>query len=104
MVSARHSDRLPWRRRRRVALLPTTRLGSWGAGLAFAGFVLLNFAWTLLGRLGGFPGLILALAGGVAVLVAILRRGERGLLAFASLLPFLSVVAFVLAELLIGHD
>ena len=104
MVSARHSDRLPDRRRRRVAVLPTTRLGSWGVGLTLAGFVLLNFAWTLLGRLGGLPGLVLALAGGVVVLVAVLRRGERAVLAFASLLPVPSVVAFLLAELLIGHD
>ena len=103
MVSARHSDRLPDHGRRSFAVLPTTRLGSWGAGLTVVGFVLLNFAWTLMGRLGGFPGLILALGGGVVVLVAILRRGERAILAFASLLPFLSVVAFLLAELLIGH-
>ena len=57
----------------------------------------------LMGPLGAFPGLACRLAGGVAALVALLRRGERALTVFAALLPFLFVVLFVLGELLIGH-
>lgn len=83
---------------------PSTSLGRWALALALAGFVLMNFAWTLLGRLGGFPGLALALIGGVLALTAIVRRGERSLAVFAALVPFLAVVAFVVAELVVGHE
>lgn len=44
------------------------------------------------------------LAGGVLALVALTRRGERALAVFAAVLPLVLVVAFVLAELLVGHD
>jgi hypothetical protein len=71
-------------------------------GLRAASVVLL-FGWSLMGRLGGVPGLAFGLAGGVLALVAIFRRGERALTVFAALLPFLNVVIFLLAELLIGH-
>jgi hypothetical protein len=81
-----------------------TRLGRWAVGSTVAGFLLLNFAWRLMGPLGGFPGLALGLIGGVLALVAIFRRGERSMAVFASLVPFASIVAFVLAELLIGHE
>jgi len=37
-------------------------------------------------------------------LVAIFRRGERAITVFAALVPLLLVVAFVLAELIVGHD
>jgi hypothetical protein len=84
-------------------VLPTTPLGKWAIGLAAASIVLL-LGWTVLGRLGGVPGLALGLAGGVLALVAILRHGERALTVFAALLPFLNVLVFLLAELLIGHD
>lgn len=60
--------------------------------------------WSLLGRLGGIPGLAFGFAGGVTGLLAIVRRGERAVTVFAALVPFLNVVVFVLAELLIGHD
>jgi 4-hydroxybenzoate polyprenyltransferase len=96
-------QRLPARRRRRFAILPTTYLGKWALALAAASIVLL-MSWTLMGRLGGIPGLVLGLAGGVVALVAIFRRGERAVTVFAALFPFLNVVGFVLAELLIGHD
>ncbi len=72
-------------------------------GLAAANVVLV-LGWKLMGPLGAFPGFACGLAGGVVALVAIVRRGERALTAFAALLPFLLVVTFVLAELLIGHD
>ena len=90
-------------KRRRVALLPTTRLGKWAAGLAAASIVL-NLGWRLMGPLGGFPSLVCGLAGGIVALVAILRRGERSIAAYAALVIFLNVVVFVLAELLVGHD
>ena len=47
---------------------------------------------------------LLLVAGGVAALVAIRRRGERAIAVFVVLVPFLLAVLFVLAELLIGHD
>jgi len=83
-------------------VLPTTQLGKWAFGLAAVSVVLL-FGWSLMGRLGGVPGLAFGLAGGVLALVAIFRRGERALTVFAALLPFLNVLIFLLAELLIGH-
>jgi hypothetical protein len=57
-----------------------------------------------MGRLGGVPGLAFGLAGGVLAIVAIVRHGERGMTVFAALLPFLNVLVFLLAELLIGRD
>jgi hypothetical protein len=94
--------RLPTKKGRRLAVLPTTQLGKWAVGLAGASVVLL-FGWSLVGRLGGVPGLAFGLAGGVLALVAIVRRGERALTVFAVLLPFLTVLVFLLAELLIPH-
>ena len=44
------------------------------------------------------------IAGGVVAIVAVARRGERALLAYAAIVPLVLVVAFVLAEVLIGHD
>ena len=102
MASTGVPQRLPAGKRRRFALLPTTRMGTWAVWLAVA-HVVLMFSWSLLGRLGGVPGLILGLAAGVVALVAIIRRRERAATVFASVLPLLTVVGFVLAELLIGH-
>jgi hypothetical protein len=45
----------------------------------------------------------MGLAAGVVSLAAIVRRDERALVVFAALLPLLSVVGFLLAEL-VGHD
>jgi hypothetical protein len=73
-------------------------------GSTVAGFILLNFAWKLMGPFGGFPGLVLGVIGGALALVAIFRRGERSLAVYASLVPFASIVAFVLADVFIGHD
>jgi hypothetical protein len=61
-------------------------------------------SWSFLGRLGGIPAFALGLAGGVVALLAIFRRGERAVAVFAALVPFLNVVVFLLAELLVGHD
>lgn len=95
--------RVPATSPRRLAILPTTRLGRWAVGLAAANVVLV-LGWRLMGPLGAFPGFVFGLAGGVVALVAILRRGERAIAVFAALVPFLFVVAFVLGELLVGHD
>jgi hypothetical protein len=94
---------LPTRGRRGLPVRPTTRLGTWAVVLAAVCVVLL-LSWSALGRLGGIPGLACGLVGGVLALVAIARRGERALVVFAAVVPFLSVVAFLLAELLIGHQ
>ena len=89
--------------RRRLAVLPTTRLGRWAVGLAVANVVLM-FGWRLMGPLGGGPGLAAGLVGGSLALVALFKRGERALTVIAAVLPLVFVLAFVLAELLVGHD
>jgi len=94
---------LPDKRTRRITILPTTRLGRWAVGLAAANVVLV-LGWRLMGPLGAFPGFACGLAGGVVAMVAIFRRGERAITVFAALVPLLLVVAFVLAELIVGHD
>jgi len=99
MTSVGHPHKLGSHGQRRLAVLPTTRLGSWAVGLAVASIVLQS-AWMLLGPLGGFPGLLAGLIGGIVALVAILRRRERAISVFVALVPFLGVIAFVLAELL----
>lgn len=83
-------------------LPPTTRLGRWSLVLAL-GFFVFNFLWRFLPG-GASLALLCGLAGGVAGLVAVFRRGERGLAVYATFFPLLAVVGFVLAELLIGHD
>jgi hypothetical protein len=83
-------------------LRPTTKLGRWSLVLA-AGFFFFNFLWRVLPG-GASLAFVCGIAGGVAGLVAILRRGERGLAVYATFFPLLAVVGFVLAELLIGHD
>ena len=95
------SGRLPTRRRGSIVVVPTTGLGSWAVGLALASVVLLS-TWSVMGRLGGIPGLAMGLAGGIVALVAIFRRGERALTVFAALVPLLNVVGFVLGSLLLG--
>jgi hypothetical protein len=96
-------QRLPAKRGCRIAILPTTRLGRWAVWLA-VGFIVLVFAWRVMGPAGAAPGFALGLAGGVVGLVAIFRRGERAITVFAAILPLALVVAFVLAELIVGHD
>jgi hypothetical protein len=81
---------------------PATRLGRWAVALGL-GFFVFNFLWRFLPG-GGSLSLLSGLAGGVAGLVAVFRRGERGLAVYATFFPLLAVVGFVLAELLIGHD
>jgi hypothetical protein len=88
---------------RRTPVLPTTELGRWAAWLGVA-FLVLQFSWRLMGPAGAFPSFACALAGGVLALVAIFRRGERAITVFVAVVPLVSVVAFVLAELIVGHD
>ena len=83
----------------RFVFWPRTRLGTWAVALATVSFVLL-LGWSIVGRLGGVPGLGFGLVGGVFAFVAIFRRGEQGLTVFAAFAPFLAVAAFLLAELL----
>jgi hypothetical protein len=82
---------------------PATAVGRWAFGLAVANVVLM-FAWRLMGPLGGFPGLVAGLAGGICALVAIIRYRDRAAAVVLAVVPFVLVVLFVLAELLIGHE
>src|SRR3990172_5677240 len=93
---------LPAKKGRHIPMLPTTRLGRWAVRLA-VGFPVLVLAWSILPG-GAALGFASGLAGGVVALVAIFRRGERAITVFAAILPLALVVAFVLAELLVGHD
>lgn len=93
----------PVKKPHRFTFAPTTTTGKWALGLLVAD-VLLMFGWRLMGPLGAFPGMLLGLVAGIVALVAIIRYGERAITAYAAVLPLLSVVLFVLAELLIGHD
>ena len=102
-MSSRRVSELSQRERRSIRVLPTTRLGKWGVGLGVAS-TLAMLGWRLMGPLGGFPSLALAIAAGSVALVAIGRRGERAILAFVAVLPLVSAVLFLLAELLVGHD
>jgi hypothetical protein len=85
-----------------VHVRPTTRLGRW-AILVGLGYVVFMPLWMFLPG-GGALALLCGLTGGALAIVAVARRGERGLLAYAAIVPLLLVVLFVLAELLIGHD
>jgi hypothetical protein len=87
---------------RRVHWLPTTRLGKWAVALA-AGLFVLEPLWMVLPG-GGALGLLSGFAGGVVALVAITRKHERAILVFAALVPFALALAFVLAELFVGHE
>jgi hypothetical protein len=86
--------------RRRVTVLPTTVLGWRAIGLAACGIVLVS-TWAIVPR-GAALGFALAVAGGVAAIVAI-RRGERALTVFTAVLPLVCVAAFVVAELAVPH-
>ncbi len=103
MRSGAARQRLPVEKARRIAMLPATQLGRWAVGLAAAAVVLV-LAWRVMGPAGAVPGFVCGLAGGVVALVAIFRRGERAITVFAASVPFVFVVVFVLAELIVGHD
>ena len=71
-------------------------------GFAVASVVLV-LAWRVVPG-GAALGFACGLVGGVVALVAIFRGGERAITVFAALVPFLLVLAFVLGEVLVGHD
>ena len=81
---------------------PTTRLGRWAIAVAL-GYVVFMPLWMFLPG-GAALAFLCGLAGGALAIVAVARRGERGLLAYAAIVPLVLVVSFVLAELLLGHD
>ena len=89
-------------KRHRAPVASTTRLGSWAVRLAAAGIVLF-LSWRLIPG-GAAAGMVLWLVGGVLALVAILRHQERAIAVFATLVPLVFTILFVLAELIIGHD
>ena len=103
MTTSSHPHQLGSHEPHRFRFLPTTRLGTWAVGLAVAS-IFLQPTWMLLGPVGGFPGLLAGLIGGVVALVAILRRSERAISVFIALVPFVGVIVFVLGEFLVGHD
>lgn len=100
MSSSGLDPRLPAEKRRRAAVAPTTRLGKWAVGLVAASFAL-GMGWRLMGPVGGFPMVVLAVAGGVAAILAIVRHGERALTVFAALVWSLMAAALIV-ELLIA--
>ncbi len=102
MSSGAVDQRLSAKKRRGLTILPRTRLGWWAVGLAAAFFPLV-LAWTVVPG-GAALGMLSALVGGTCGLVAIIRRGERALTVFATVVPVAMTVAFVLTELLVGHD
>jgi len=91
----------PAKRADRITVLPTTVLGWRAVGLAVSA-VILVLAWTIV-PLGAAFGFACGLAGGVAALVAVVRRDERALTVFVAVLPLVFVVAFVVAELVFPH-
>ena len=91
----------PVGQRPRIAILPTTQLGWWGAGLAAAFFPLV-FAAALVPRAAAL-GLVCGLAGGGAALVGIIRDRERAVTVLAALVPTVVGVGFVLVELVSGN-
>ncbi len=92
MSSSGFHQRLPVEKRRRFAVAPTTRLGKWAVGLAVASFEL-GIGWRLIGPVGGFPMIVVALASGVVALQAIFRE-ETERSRFAALVWFLMAAAF----------
>jgi hypothetical protein len=103
MSSSGLSRRLPAPKYHRLAVKPTTRLGKWALGLAAASIVFMMSS-KVMGPLGGFPALVCGLAGGGVALVAIVRRGERSVAAFAALVPFVNALVFLAADLFGGNS
>ena len=77
----------------------TTRLGRWAIGLAL-GFFCFSVLWTFAPG-GGRLAVLSGIAAGVTGLIAVFRRGERGLVVLAAVFPLVAVVAFGLAEFLL---
>ena len=83
---------------RPFTILPATPMGMWSVGMAVAGLALLLA--RAVGPMGwAMAGLALELAAGVTALLAITREGERALLVYAAMVPFLMAVVFLIAEI-----
>ena len=93
------------------AILPQTRLGRIAIYLFIAFLVLSTSLSLIVGVIGGSPLLALfmiplgvaALGGGIAALVSIFRRGERGALVFIPLIVGLVALLFVAGEVVVPH-
>ena len=81
---------------------PTTTLGR-RATIVALGYVVFMPLWSFLPG-GAALAFLCGVAGGLIAIAAVWRRGERGLLVYAAIVPLVLVVGFVLAELLIGHE
>lgn len=66
--------------------------------------VILILMWSVLGPLGAWPGFVCAAAGGVLALIGIVAQRDRGVVTFLLLLPLAYVIAFLVGELVLGHD
>ncbi len=86
----------------RATVVPNSVLGKWAVGLG-VGYILGTFAWSILPG-GAWLGFAAGFAGGIAALVALVRRHDRAVLVYVAVLPLVAVVAFLAAELLIGHE
>jgi hypothetical protein len=102
--------------RRRILGWPGTRLGWWSVGLAATFVVLFTINFTVfmpstveapwrqvILPFYGIATMLCGLAAGVVGLIAVMRRRERSLLVWLTLLPGLFVLVFVLGEFLAPH-
>jgi hypothetical protein len=84
-------------------VLPTTQSGRLAVALAAASVVVF-LAWTIV-RAGGGIGFVFGWTGRLVALVSIVRHGERAITVFVAwILPLVLTVAFVLADMIVGHD
>jgi hypothetical protein len=100
MSAGAQHPRSPVDHGRRLTIWPTTDAGRWAVWLAAAFFPLV-FAAALVPRAAAL-GFACGLAGGIAALVAIVSRRERGVIVFAALVPVVIGVAFALTQLITG--
>lgn len=102
--------RIPGKRRHEFVVEPTTRLGKWAVGLVAVTVVLAVAAFTVVPEDSlaavavGIAGLASVLAGGVVSFVAIVRRGERALVVYASTVVLSAGVVFLLLHSLFISD
>jgi hypothetical protein len=89
---------VPSRRASRIHVLPESTLGWWAVGSGVLG-IALTLAWQLM-PFGAWPGFVAQLTGGVLALVAIIRKRDRALTVYVSVMPMLFVIWFVAVELL----
>lgn len=87
----------------RVTIMPQTPYGRLGLSATVVGIILF-FMWSILGPLGAWPGFALMALGGALALIGILTQRERGLLAFALLIPLAFTIGFLIADVLFGHS